>query len=173
MPKNQPDYDQITNSIPPELMTGTIVEVIKRNIWQEETWRYTGRVTEIGKHYVVLEACFERNDLLLHGMLLAKGDRFLETYYTDRWYNIYQIHAREDDHIRGWYCNISYPARIEADTISYIDLELDLLVFPDGRQLTLDEDQFNDLPISEDIRKQAINALEELKLRFSKRVQSG
>ena len=88
MSKAQPDFSQTTASIPPELMPGTFVEVVKRNIWEKEIWRYTGWVTEIGKHHVVLEAHFDRNDLLLHGLLLAKGDRFLETYYTDRWYNI-------------------------------------------------------------------------------------
>ena len=30
-------------------------------------------------------------------MILAKGDRFVETYYTNRWYNTFEIHAREDD----------------------------------------------------------------------------
>ena len=45
---------------------------------------------------------------------LRRGDRFIETYYTDRWYNIFEIHAREDDRLKGWYCNIAKPAVMEA-----------------------------------------------------------
>ena len=35
--------------------------------------------------------------------------------------------------------------RSEASQIRYVDLALDLLVFPDGRQLVLDEDEFEAL----------------------------
>lgn len=99
-------------------------------------------------------------------MPLSAGDRFVETYYTNRWYNMFEIHAREDDHLRGWYCNISHPAEIDGNTLSYIDLALDLLVFPDGRQVVLDEDEFADLEISPKIRGQARQALTELQAMF-------
>jgi hypothetical protein len=96
-------------------------------------------------------------------MPLRRGDRFLETYFTDRWYNIYEIHAREDDSLRGWYCNVGKPALLDGDCLSYVDLALDLLVFPDGRQVVLDEDEFLSLELSIADRRQALAALEELK----------
>ena len=103
-------------------------------------------------------------------MLLGKGDRFVETYYTDRWFNIFEIHAREDDHLRGWYCNVSSPAVIVGDTIAWNDLALDLLVFPDGRQYVLDEDEFSQLELSSEQRQRALNALAELQTRFKQQV---
>ena len=143
--------------------------VIKRNPQGKETWRYQGKVLERGKNHIILEAFFDRQDSIFHGMTLAKGDRFVETYYTNRWYNIFEIHARENDHLRGWYCNIGHPVEIEGDTLSYIDLALDLLVFPDGRQLVVDEDEFASLDISPKIRRQARCALTELQAMFRKK----
>ena len=50
--------------------------------------------------------------------------------------------------LRGWYCNIGKPALLDGDCLSYVDLALDLLVFPDGRQFVLDEDEFLRLDLS-------------------------
>ena len=144
----------------------TPITVIKRNIHGKETWRYSGQVLERGRHHIVLEAFFDREDSLFHGMTLAMGDRFVETYYTNRWYNIYEIHARENDRMRGWYCNIGQPAVIDGNTLSYIDLALDLLVFPDGRQIILDEDEFASLDIPQKTRQKARDALAELQTMF-------
>lgn len=142
------------------------ITVIKLNPKGEETWRYSGKILESGPHHLVLEAFFDRPDSLFHGMPLHIGDRFVETYYTDRWYNIFQIHAREDGSLRGWYCNVAHPANIDGDRLTYVDLALDLLVFPDGRQMILDEDEFTLLEISPDARQQALAALKELQSRF-------
>lgn len=143
--------------------------VIKRNVQGQETWRYDGDVIERSGNRIVLQAFFDRQDVDLNGLVLARGDRFLETYYTDRWYNEFEIHAREDDHLRGWYCNITFPAEISENTLSYIDLALDLLVFPDGRQIVLDEDEFAGLDVDDETRRQARNALADLQRRFKNR----
>jgi len=149
------------------------VTVKKLDLENKETWRYKGRVLARDDGSITLEAFFDREDMHFHGIFLGKGDRFVETYYTDRWYNIFEIHARDNDRLRGWYCNISLPANIHADVISYIDLALDLLVFPDGRQITLDEEEFNNLDLTPEMRESALSALEDLKVHFSKMLLSG
>ena len=140
-----------------------------------ETWRYHGELVQSLEDRVVLQAHFDREDRIFHGMPLCRGDRFLETYFTDRWYNIYEIHSRDDDSLRGWYCNIGKPAMLDGDCLSYVDLALDLLVFPDGRQFVLDEDEFLNLDLSTSDREQALAALEELKRVFDheKKTQPG
>jgi uncharacterized protein len=145
---------------------GANITVIKRNSRGQETWRYQGKVLEHADGYIVLEAFFDLEDTWFQGMLLGKGDRFVETYYPDRWYNIFEIHAREDDRLRGWYCNITRPAEINSDTVSWNDLALDLLVFPDRRQVILDEEEFASLEISPQERRQALAALAELQAIF-------
>jgi len=145
------------------------VTVIKLNVTGEETWRYTGRILEHGENWLRLEAFFNRPDTPFHGIVLAQGDRFLETYYTDRWYNIYEIHDRLTDDLKGWYCNVTRPAVFETGKVSYVDLALDLLVYPDGKQLALDADEFAALSIDEETRRQALHALQELESLFSEK----
>lgn len=145
----------------------TAVTVIKRNLQGEETWRYSGHILRREPNALILEARFNRPDTPFQGILLKENDRFVETYFTDHWYNIYEIHDRDDDRIKGWYCNIGYPAILEADDrLSYVDLALDLWIAPDGMQTVLDEDEFAALDLDAETRSQALAALEELRLSF-------
>jgi protein associated with RNAse G/E len=144
----------------------SMITVVKLDISGKETWRYQGRILLQQGSRLVLEAYFDREDMLFHGMSLCKGDRFVETYYTDRWYNIYEIHSRADDSLRGWYCNVSFPARLDGDKLFFTDLALDLLVFPDGRHIILDQDEFYRLNLAPQVREQALAALKELQARF-------
>ena len=99
--------------------------------------------------------------------VLKNQDRFVEIYYTDRWYNIFEVHDREDDQVKGFYCNIGYPAVFEfGSRISSIDLALDLWVTPDGTQVVLDEDEFSALALDAETRRQARAALKELQQLF-------
>jgi predicted RNA-binding protein associated with RNAse of E/G family len=149
------------------------VTVKKLNPAGQETWRYTGRVLERHADRLVLEANFNRDDLPFHEIILRRGDRFVETFYADRWYNVFAIHDRDDGRLKGWYCNISHPAEIGDGVVSYIDLALDLLVYPDGRQLVLDEDEFSALALSPELQQQARLALEELQASFTARFAGG
>jgi uncharacterized protein len=145
------------------------ITVIKQDINGDETWRYEGVILSRGSNYIVLEARFNREDTPFLEISLLRGDRFVETFYDDRWYNIFEIYDRQDDHLKGWYCNIGYPARITPGSVSYIDLALDLLVYPDGRQVVLDEDEFSELALSPPDRRKAEQALASLKTLFDQK----
>lgn len=142
------------------------ITVIKQDPAGNETWRYSGEIIKQKGHKMIIEAFFDREDMLFHGMWLCKGDRFVESYFDNRWYNIFEIYDRDTDDLKGWYCNITTPAIFEDDLISYKDLALDLLVFPDGRQLVLDEDEFRELDLADGIRSVARAALQELQNKF-------
>jgi uncharacterized protein len=139
------------------------VTVIKLNPRREETWRYTGQVLARKDQFARIEARFNRDDLPFQEVLLKRGDRFLEDYYSDRWFNIFEIYDRDDGQVKCWYCNVTLPAEFDGDVIRYVDLALDLIVYPDGRQAVLDEDEFAALDISEEMRQGALAALEDLK----------
>lgn len=145
------------------------VVVIKRNPAGEETWRYSGRVLEVEGTRVRIEAPFNRPDLLFHGILMRQGDRFVEDYFSDRWYNIFEIHDVDSDEIKGWYCNVTRPAQFSPGQIDFVDLALDLLVYPDDRQLVLDEDEFKELHLPAELRAGALKALAELQWYFASR----
>ena len=143
------------------------ITVIKRNQAGEEVWHYTGIILRSELNVIVLEARFRPPDLPFMGIILREGDRFVEIYYTDRWYNIFEIHDRDDDQLKGWYCNIARPAVLEEDDrLSYVDLALDLWVSPDGSQSVLDEDEFDALDLDAHTRSLALAAMEELKTQF-------
>ena len=141
--------------------------VIKLNPQHKETWRYSGEVLQRTATSVLIEAFFNRDDLPFHGITLGRGDRFVEIYYTNRWYNIFEIYNRDDGSLRGWYCNVTRPAIMLDNEIHYVDLALDLLVYPDGRQLVLDEDEFAALKLPPTTRRRARLALVELQTLFS------
>jgi protein associated with RNAse G/E len=138
------------------------VLIIKLNTQRQETWRYQGRILSQDADSLLIEAFFNRVDLPFHGIILRENDRFLERYYTNRWYNIFEIHDRENDGLKAWYCNVTTPAEIEPGRIAYVDLALDLLVYPDGAYLVLDEDEFTALDLDSQYRFKARQALKTL-----------
>jgi len=58
------------------------------------------------------------------------------------------------------------PAVIEDDVVSYVDLALDLWVSVDGKQTVLDEDEFAELELNDELSNNALNGLRELKTLF-------
>ena len=142
------------------------IKVQKKNPAGEVTYEYEGMLLSRDEHVVTLEALFDRADMPFMDVVFKTGDRFVEYYYNDRWYNIFAIHDREDGQIKGWYCNIGKPAEIEDGIVSYIDLALDLWVSTDGKQTVLDEDEFEELNLNEELRTGALHGLEELQELF-------
>lgn len=145
-----------------------MITVRKRDETGRVTWEYSGTLLERGDGYVRLEARFNRPDMPFQGILLKLNDRFVETFYTDRWYNIFEIHDREDDALKGWYCNIGHPAVWDSpEAISYKDLYIDLWVTPAGLQTVLDEDEFEQARLDAPTRERALQALRELQHLFN------
>lgn len=134
-----------------------------------ETWRYTGRIIEQGATWVKIEAYFNRLDSDAGYVVFRQGDRFVEWFYTDRWYNIFEIHDVADDHLKGYYCNITHPAIIEANKIGWPDLALDVWIDPKGNIQLLDEGDFTALPIDEVTRANAHHAVKELRAHIARR----
>ena len=124
---------------------------------------YTGEVAERFPGGVRVEAEWVRPPLELGYTRFEPGDRFTEWYFSDRWYNIFEIRAGSTDALKGWYCNVAAPAVIESDVIACRDLVLDLWVSPDGDTRVLDEDEFDaDTSIDQETRVRAWRALDEL-----------
>ena len=135
------------------------IEVVKLDHDGREVFRYPGWEVSRDAHSITLEAFYSRGDTPVDEVLLQRGDRFVETYFTDRWYNIFEIYAYATGDLKAYYCNIGFPAQITDGEVSYRDLALDLLVLPDGRQIVLDEDEFYQLVLPEPTRNQALAGL--------------
>jgi uncharacterized protein len=142
------------------------MKVLKKNLAGEVTWQYEGAVLRRDENSVTLEALFNRDDIPFMGVVLKRNDRFVETFYNDKWYNIFEIYDRDDDSLKGCYCNIAKPAVIEDGSVSYVDLALDLWVSADGKQTVLDEDEMEALDLDEWVKNKAFDGLRELQIRF-------
>jgi protein associated with RNAse G/E len=66
---------------------------------------------------------------------------FEVVFWRARWYNVY-LNLREDHTFDHFYCNVSLPPSLSDHTITFIDLDLDVRIWPDGRLELLDEDEF-------------------------------
>jgi hypothetical protein len=132
----------------------------------ELKWRYEGEVTERGADWMVIEAFFDRDDAPFMDTSLKRGDRFVETYYSNRWYNIFEIYDRDDGALKGWYCNITRPAKFLDGRVEYVDLFLDLWVSASGAQTVLDEDEFLAAELDDETRRSVCDAALELQSIF-------
>lgn len=122
---------------------------------------YEAKVEEWLADGVRLAAQWGRPAMELGYVTFEMGDCFTEWYYSDRWYNIFEI-ASPDGTLKGWYCNAAAPATIEPDDLYCRDLILDLWVTPDGQTTTLDEDEFATTALDDASREGARAGLAEL-----------
>ena len=139
------------------------IKVQKKNPKGEITYQYEGILLSRDENSITLEALFDREDMPFMDIVLKKGDRFVEHYYSDRWYNIFAVYDRDSGKLKGWYCNVGEPAIIEDILVSYVDLALDLWVSANGKQTVLDEDEFEKLDLNEELSAGALSGLNELK----------
>jgi protein associated with RNAse G/E len=127
-----------------------------------EVLRYPGRLVRSAADRIVLEAEYGRQAMNVGGLQMEPGDRFVETFYFDRWYNVFAVYAGTSRHLRGWYANIARPARLEESAIYAEDLALDLVVTPARSWVVLDQEEFDALAIPPADREHAQHALAEL-----------
>jgi predicted RNA-binding protein associated with RNAse of E/G family len=145
------------------------MKIQKKNLAGEVVFQYEGEVLNRTGNAVTIQAYFGREDMPLVDIVLRKGDLFIETFYTDRWYNIFEIYDRDDQILKGRYCNICMPATMDGEAVSYVDLALDLWVAPDGKQTVLDEDELNALNFDQDLKEKVYAALRKLQTEFKTR----
>ena len=144
-------------------MTKQKITVHKLNENGTEVWSYHGTVLERTNSSVTLQARFDRSSVELPGLMLNRGDIFIETFYSDRWYNSFAVFEPDGSRFKGWYCNVTRPARLEDEHIFAEDLALDLVLLPSGEEFLLDEEEFEALEISAEDREKARQALDKVR----------
>ncbi len=115
--------------------------VVKQNSLGETKIQYIGELLMQLTCGVVIQASWTLPARDLGYTVFEPGDQFKEYYYTDRWFNIFEI-TRSDGTRKGWYCNVAEPAHIYVDRIVQKDLLLDVWINSQGEPLILDEDEF-------------------------------
>lgn len=138
------------------------VTIIKANHRGEDVFSYRGRlVYRDAEHLVALCPWPGESSVDLGAFAIGPGDTFVEFYYAVEWFNVFAIYDSAG-RFKGWYCNITRPAKVTDGHIRWHDLVLDLLVLPDGTQQVLDHDEWVEMDPPEALRAQAETALERL-----------
>src|ERR1041385_193645 len=116
-----------------------MVRVLKHDGAEHRRWN--ARIRRREDSLLVLDAEFEID--VSHNLLgnIRRGARTVEYYWLDRWYNVFRF-LGDDGKTRLWYCNVNTPPAFAGETLTYIDLDIDVLVQPDLSYQVLDLDEF-------------------------------
>lgn len=102
------------------------------------------------------------HDLLGH---ISKGTSSTEYYWLDCWYNIFRF-GDDAGALRNFYCNVIVPPAFDGRILSYVDLDIDVLVAADLSYKILDVEDFENnarhFAYPEDVKASAFRAVDEL-----------
>jgi protein associated with RNAse G/E len=103
------------------------------------SWR--ARVARREKSLIVLDAFFAEE--VRHALIgtIEAGTLSTEFFWTDRWYSVFRFQKPSGELLK-FYCNINTPPQLESGVLTFIDLDVDVLVQPDHSFEVLDEDEF-------------------------------
>jgi hypothetical protein len=128
---------------PPALLSpggAVTVRLVKAG---REKVRYDAEVRADDGVRVLVTAPWSLPDVRDFGFVaFAPGDVFTEAYWRDRWYAVKEVRDARGV-LKGWYCDVTRPVRAAPGELVSEDLDLDLWVSADGRDVRrLDEDEF-------------------------------
>lgn len=89
----------------------------------------------------MLDAKFDRE--IQHELLgtIVSGTISIEYYWLNRWYNIFRF-AEPSGKLRSYYCNINVPPTFDGQVLSYVDLDVDILVESNFSYRVVDREDF-------------------------------
>jgi protein associated with RNAse G/E len=116
-----------------------VVRSCKHDGRVQRSW--PARVARLEGSLIVLDAFFAEE--IRHTLLgtIEAGTLSTEYFWTDRWYSVFRFQA-PDGRLLKFYCNINTPPTFESNVLTFVDLDVDVLVEPDLSYDVLDEDEF-------------------------------
>ncbi|MEU4211245.1 DUF402 domain-containing protein [Streptomyces sp. NPDC026206] len=137
------------SEVPTRPAVGSTVTVVLRKAGRTKV-RYPAVVAYDDGTHVVVRAPWAGAAARDFGFVrFEDGDVFTEHYWRDRWYAVKEVRSAGGA-LKGWYCDVTRPARVGHGTLVVEDLDLDLWVSADGATvLRLDEDEFADSGLAE------------------------
>ena len=102
---------------------------------------WPARVARLEGTLIVLDAFFAEE--IKHSLIgtIEAGTLSTEFFWTDRWYSVFRFQA-PGGRLLKFYCNINTPPTFESGALTFVDLDVDVLVQPDYSFEVLDEDEF-------------------------------
>ena len=130
-----------------------VVRVLKYD--GRERRRWPARVAKQDGPLIVLDAVFDEE--IQHDLLgrIASGTISREYYWFDRWYNVFRFNDR-------FYCNVTQPPSFDGSILTYVDLDIDVLVESDFSYKILDLEDFENYSYPTGVKQNARQALADL-----------
>lgn len=122
-------------------MTNDLITITSRNYDGSIRRSWQCRFIERDRSMLLLEGVFDEEVDHAELGVIRRGTISYEYYWLDRWYNILRFHEPRGE-FRNFYCNISMPPRLQDGFLDYVDLDIDIVIWPDGRFKVLDELEF-------------------------------
>jgi hypothetical protein len=148
----------------PPLTTGSDVRVVLLKEGGARVEYDMVVIADDGEHLVLRGPWAEAEPRNLGFTTFEAGDVFTEHYWRYRWYSIKEVRDRQD-RLKGWYCDVARPVRVERGLVLSEDLILDLWASPDGTILRLDEEEFDSSSLRRtdpEVTTRALEAMAEL-----------
>src|SRR5215207_9548185 len=104
---------------------GVVVHSCKHDGRIHRSW--PARLARRDDSLIVLDAFFAEE--VRHALIgtIEAGTLSKEFFWTDRWYSVFRFQA-PGGRLLKFYCNINTPPTFEPGLLSYIDLDVDVLV---------------------------------------------
>lgn len=122
------------------LAPGTELAIVKLRPDGSEAARYPGRTLPSPPGWVAISAVWQHGPVDVGAFAFENGDRLREYFALWRPYNAFSVHGA-DGRLKGWYCNVTYPSRLDGGVLVWHDLYVDVLVDAAGRTQVVDEDE--------------------------------
>ncbi|MCA1576019.1 MAG: DUF402 domain-containing protein [Acidobacteria bacterium] len=136
-----------------------VVRVLKYDGAEHRTWR--ARIVKHVGPLIVLDAVFAEE--IQHDLLgtISSGTISEEYYWLDRWYNVFRFSDPDRKRSR-FYCNVTQPPTLNDSVLSYVDLDIDVLVESNFSYQILDLEDFEAYRYPEAVKQRAREALDEV-----------
>ena len=127
--------------------------------------RWDARLLRREGQLLILDAAFDEEIRHAQLGLIRPGTLSTEYYWLDRWYNVFRFHEPEGE-LRNFYCNVNMPPAFDGLVLTYVDLDMDIVVSPDLSYEILDMDEFDAnaerFKYPQEVRSNARRAIDEL-----------
>lgn len=104
---------------------------------------WTCQLVENSEKKVVLKGEFDSEVVHPELGVIKCGTKSLEFYFPGKWYSLFRFHE-PDGSFRNYYLNINLPPVFEENVLDFVDLDVDIVVWPDMSYKILDETEFEE-----------------------------
>jgi Protein of unknown function (DUF402) len=146
MTELEPPLSEATINAWSALRPGTMLSVVKLAPDGSEAARYPGEVVAgiDDDAWVVVYARWTHGTIELDGLEFRAGDHLLEWFSPRHPFNAFAV-LTAGSHLKGWYANVTRPARLDLSTappnLIWHDLFVDLVGLPDKTFTIRDDDE--------------------------------